>query len=470
LTGAPSDSNPLFGIEQHGFDHIPLEERSMTLGETVAFWVGTNANLFFFSVGVIAFGVGLTVWQALIAVVLGTSLFVAVGIASIAGVRSGLPTLSFTRAAFGPRGNVVNGVLTWAALVAFLAINCIFGVFAVLALMDRLGWDDPGDAGKVIATVLILGGSGLVATYGHATMVFVQRFFAVALTLVLAVALPYAIGGVDWSAKVGGDLSTWAVVAGILAGGAVVASGPISYLFNAPDFVRYLPVATPGRSIFWAVLLGSGLVALFLSVMGVLLASRGDMSDPIAGVEPFVPGWVFVPFIVAAVGGAVANNVVAFYSSGLTMQSIGLPLRRWQATALNTGVATAIVLYILFIKDFTTALHDFVAVLVVWLGPFGAVWITDGLIRRWRYDPGGIHDLTASGRYWGWSGFNVQGSIALVIGITVCLLTINSPSLEGPVSDALDGADLTWTVGPMVSAVVYWLLVRRGALRASPAP
>ena len=151
----------------------------------------------------------------------------------------------------------------------------------------------------------------------------------------------------------------------------MVASGPISYLFNAPDFVRYLPGRTSSRSIVWTVSLSSGLIALLLSVMGVLLASRGDMSDPIAGVEPFVPGWLFVLYILAAAGGSIANNVVAYYSSGLCLQSLGLPLKRHQATALDTVISTAIVLYILFVRDFTTVLHDFVALLVVWLGPFG---------------------------------------------------------------------------------------------------
>ena len=70
-------------------------------------------------------------------------------------------------------------------------------------------------------------------------------------------------------------LGAWETVALILAGGAVVASGPISYLFNAPDFVRYLPAEVSGRAILWTVALGSGLIALLLSVMGVLLASRG---------------------------------------------------------------------------------------------------------------------------------------------------------------------------------------------------
>ena len=76
-------------------------------------------------------------------------------------------------------------MLAWVASVAFEAINCIFGVFALLALMSYLGWDHPGDAGKVLATLVVLGASAAIAIYGHATMVYLQRVFAVALTLVL---------------------------------------------------------------------------------------------------------------------------------------------------------------------------------------------------------------------------------------------------------------------------------------------
>jgi purine-cytosine permease-like protein len=442
----------------------------MTLPETAYFWVATNANLFFLSVGVIALELGLNVWEALVAVVLGTSLFATVGLASIAGVRSGLPTLTFTRAAFGSRGNLPNGVLTWAALVAFEAINCIFAVFALLALMSKLGWEHPGDAGKVIAILVVLGASGPIAVYGHATMVYVQRYFAVALTIVLALVLAYSVGGVDWSAQLHEELTTWETLAGILAAGAVVASGPISYLYNAPDFVRYLPGRTTGRSVFWTVFLSSGLIALFLSVMGVLLASRGDMSDPIAGVEPFVPGWLFVMYILAAVGGSIANNVGAYYSSGLCLQAVGLPLKRYQATAMDTIMSAAIVFYILFVESFITVLRDFVALLVVWLAPFAAVWITDGLMRRWRYDAAQIHDVSPASSYWGSRGLNVEGWIALAVGVVVCLLTINAPILQGPVSKALDGADFTWTIGPLASTLAYWALVRTRALRADPVP
>lgn len=454
------EPNPVFGIERRGFEHIPEGERTMTLRETAYFWVGTNANLYFVAVGVIALAAGLSVWQALVAVVLGTLLFATVALASIGGARAGLPTMTFTRAVFGPRGNLPHAVLAWVASVAFEAINCIFGVYALLALMSYLGWDHPGDAGKVLATLLVLGASALIAIYGHATMVYLQRFFAVALTLVLLVVLAYSVDGVNWSAKAPGSLTAWETVAAMLAAGAVVASGPISYLFNGPDWVRYLPSRMSGRSIFWTVFLSSGVIALFLSVMGVLLASRGDMSDPVGGVKPFIPGWLFVLYILSAVGGSIANNVVAFYSSGLCLQSIGLPLKRYQATMLDTFVSTAIVLYILFVQNFTTVLHHFAALLVVWLAPFAAVWMSDGLMRKWRYESDEIHDVSRRSAYWGWHGVNLHGWIALIAGVVVCLLTIHAPTFSGPVSEALAGADFTWTLGPLTSAAVYWALAR----------
>ena len=330
--------------------------------------------------------------------------------------------MTFTRAVFGPRGNLPHVVLAWAASVAFEAINCIFGVYALLALMPLLGWEHPGDAGKILATLVVLGASAIIAIFGHATHGLPAarlRRRADARARPRARLLRRRCGMVG--ARAAGTLTTWETIAVILAAGAVIASGPISYLFNAPDWVRYLPSRTPSAAIFWTVFLASGADRPLPSVMGVLLASRGDMSDPVAGVEPFVPEWLYILFILAAVGGSIANNVVAYYSSGLCLQSAGLPLRRYQATALDTVVSTAMVLYILLVQDFTTVLHHFVALLVVWLGPFAAVWITDGLMRRWqlrpRTDPRRRPDAAPTGAG---TASTPRGWIALLAGVVVC--------------------------------------------------
>jgi nucleobase:cation symporter-1, NCS1 family len=94
----------------------------------------------------------------------------------------------------------------------------------------------------------------------------------------------------------------------------------------------------------------------------------------------------------------------------------------------------------------------------------------DGLLRRWSYDPVDVHAVAAreQGRYWGWHGINTRGFAAMLVGAAVCLLTVNSSFFQGPLSDALDGADLSWLLGPIVSAAVYLVLARQ-QVRASAA-
>jgi nucleobase:cation symporter-1, NCS1 family len=468
-----ADKNPAFGLEQHGFDYIPEAERKMTLRDLAFVWVGTNAYLFFFSVGVISFSLGLNVWQALITVVVGNALFAYVALASIAGVRSGLPTMTLTRAPFGIHGNRANGVLAWVTSVSFEALNTVFGVFAVAALLPVLGWDNSDTAGKIIALIVVFLLSAGIAVLGHGTLVYVQRVFAVLLTVVLLVVFFYTIGGVDWGAGPKESLPTGTTIALMLVGAAIVASGPLSYLFNASDWSRYLPTRTPGKSIFWTVFWSASLIALFLGVMGVILSSRGDMADPVAGVKPLVPDWLFVIYAVAAIGGAVANNVITFYASGLSLQSVGVPLRRYQATMLDTCVATVLVVYVIFIsEDFLTTVNDFLSMLIVWIGPFGGVWLMDGLLRRWSYDPVDVHAVAAGarGRYWGWNGINLRGIVSLLAGSGVCLLTVNAPIFQGPLSKEIDGADLSWVLGPLVAAAVYYLIARDQVRQSAAVP
>jgi purine-cytosine permease-like protein len=155
--------------------------------------------------------------------------------------------------------------------------------------------------------------------------------------------------------------------------------------------------------------------------------------------------------------------VITFYASGLTLQSVGVPLRRYQATMCDTTVATILVIYVVFIStNFLTDVNDFLSLLLIWIGPFAGVWLVDGTLRRWSYDPIDIHAVRsgAAGRYWGWHGINVKGFASMLIGAGVCVLTINSPILQGPISKSLSGSDLTWILGPVVAGAIYYVLAR----------
>ena len=468
--------NEAFSIELRGFDHVPEPERNMRLGQVDHLWVGVSVNLLSFALGAMAITLGLNLWAAFAACALGSLTYAYMAFGSIIAVRAGLPVSTLARAAFGLRGNLPNAFLAWIASVAFEVINTIFGVEALLALFRLLGWSDPGGLGKLIAVVLQLLGCGFIAVLGHATMLWFQRVFAVLVGAVLLVVMAFTLGKVDWThaALPHAHLASATTLAAFLTAAAALASNPMSYLFNGPDWVRYLPSKTPGRSIFWHVFLASYLPSLLLTLMGAWCATLGDMSDPVAGVKPLVPAWLFLLYVVAIVLGSLANSVSTYYSSGLSIQAMGLKLHRHVATLLDVSASTAIALYILFVQDFSTALNNFIALLVMWVGPFGGVWIADGILRRGRYDFRAIHGAGGTaGRYWGWRGFNLAGGVAVLVGMSVAALTMKSPLYDGPIATALGGADLSWVLGFPVSMLVYAALVavlERAPVAAAASP
>ena len=451
--------NAVFGLEARGFDHIPEAERNMTLRQVGPMWLGANLNMFSISVGCVSITLGLTLWQALAACVVGNLPYVYVALASVGAVRAGLPVTTLSRAVYGVRGNSAHAFVTWAASVCFEVFNGVFGVFAWLSLLGLMGFDNHGVVAKLAAVVIQLSVGGGIAVLGHATMVFLQRIFAVVLGAVLLLVLAWTAREVHWTslAATHAPLATGTVLAAFMAACGVIASQPVSYTYNGPDWVRYLPSQTPGRSIFARVFWWTFLPSIVLTGMGALWASMGDMSDPVAGLKPLVPGWLYILFVFSVIAGSVANNAPTFYSSGLALQALGLKLNRWSATLLDIGVSTAAVLYILFVQDLSTVLNNFVALLVAWSGPYAGVWLCDGVLRRWRFDLGAIHpragDVRAGGlRHW-------RAWAAYFAGMAAAVLTMRSPLYQGPLTRWLGGMDLSWVLGIAVSAGAYGLLL-----------
>ena len=450
--------NLVFGLEVRGFDHIPEAERNMSLREVGPMWLGVNLNMFSISIGCVSITLGLTLWQALLACVVGNLPYVYLGLASVGAVRAGLPVTTLSRAAYGLRGNAAHALLTWAASVCFEVFNTIFGVFAWLSLLGLLGLNRDGVAEKLAAVVIQLIVGGGIAVLGHATMVYLQRIFAVVLGAVLLAVLGWSAREVHWASlsAAHAPLAAATVLAAFMTACGVIASQPVSYLYNGPDWVRYLPSQTPAKRLFNHIFWWTFLPSIVLTGMGALWASLGDMSDPVAGVKPLVPGWLYIVFVFAVIAGSVANNAPTFYSSGLSLQALGLRLSRWAATLLDIGVSTAAVLYILFVQNLSTVLNDFVALLVAWSGPYAGVWLCDGALRRWRFDLGGIHPRPgqrrpADGRLW-------RAWLAYFIGMAAALLTMKSPLYVGPVARWLGGMDLSWVLGIVVAGAAYGLL------------
>ena len=95
-------------IEMNGVNPVPDSERYGKPSDLFPVWFSWNISIFGITLGIYVFGLGLSVWQAIAAGVIGYFLSCSfVGILAVGSVRTGLPTLVQSRFAFGYHGNKI---------------------------------------------------------------------------------------------------------------------------------------------------------------------------------------------------------------------------------------------------------------------------------------------------------------------------------------------------------------------------
>ena len=458
------DTGSALEVEQHGFDYIDEEGRYLRPRQLFPFWWGSNVSAQGLVVGGGVAALGLSLWEALGVAVVGTCFFAIIAWVQAAGPRSGMPTMTFTRAAFGVRGNRINGVFSWFVLIGSEVLNELFIILAVKALAVQLGWKNPGDGGTLLFIAFGIAVPATIAIYGHRLMFLAQKVLAVVMTAVFIGVLISVIPHVNWGLHQTAHGSV--LFAGLFTGLAVIVGVPVSYACVAGDYARYLPSsAKMGQIVGWT-FAGVGIITVVCEGLGVLVYSHAPnvISDPAGALKPMLPLWLYVLFLIVVALAGIANQIITFYSSGLTMQAMGVPLARWKATIIDCVVTTALLVYIEFYnQQLSSIVGDYLSFVNVWAGPFLAIMLVDALLRRWKYDPVGMHTLSPASPYWGRDGWNIAGVTAQLAGMIAGILTVHAAVYESPLAHVAKGADFSWLVPFLVGGAIYWALEgRRG--------
>jgi purine-cytosine permease-like protein len=160
------------------------------------------------------------------------------------------------------------------------------------------------------------------------------------------------------------------------------------------------------------------------------------------------------------------------YSSGVTLQALGVPLKRWGCVLLDTVVCGAVTALVIYKGRFYADLGGFLDYIVVWLGPWFGIFMVDYLLRRGRYDREALV-AKRGGLYWRDGGVNWKAVVALALGMLAAMMWIDAqfytPSYISPLSNATHGADLSWLFGLVVGALAYYVLAAR-SVRDEVAP
>lgn len=377
-------------VESNGVNAVTDAERYGRPSGLFPIWFSWNVSILGITYGIYVYSLGLSVWQAISAGILGymISSFL-VGILAVGGPRTGLPTLVQTRFCFGYHGNKIPTLFAyisnmgWKITIITLSSSTGAHLFAKL-------WPDAfalasGEPTLVCLVAWFLVSLALtmtVAIYGHRLIMQVEKYIAWLTGGMSVIFIILILPHIHWG-KVGsathGDVYTY--LGGMVMAMTMVGLGFLNY---GGDFARYLPRKTKAsRVIFWTTTGISFPVAVLL-VLGVLLAdsnsalSAAASRTPIAALTDLLPFWFYVPFSIVIIISLLSAAITGVYSSGLALLAMGVPASRATTTTINAMIIAFGAFYLMFISDsFLATFQSFLASIAVVIGSMGAIQLVD---------------------------------------------------------------------------------------------
>ena len=466
-SGTGLEQTRRLGVETTGIEII--EESARTARPRDLFWPWFAANVSVFGLSYASFVLyfGISFWQGVLVSVVGIVVsFALCGVIAIAGKRGSAPTMILSRAAFGVQGQKVPGVISWLVSIGWETFLAILAVLATSTIFTRLGWGG-GTGTKIVAAVVV---AALIVAASVAGYHVIMRMQSVLTWITGAVTVLYMVltlDDIDWSAVQAIPAGSTQAVIGALV--MVMTGFGLGWINIAADWSRYQKRTASGPSIVAWNTFGGALAPVVLVLFGLALAGSsteildGVADDPIGTLATLLPTWFLVPFLLAAVLSLVSGAVLGIYSSGLTLLSLGVKLKRPQAAAVDGVLLTLGTFYVVFIaEDFAGPFQSFLITLGVPLAAWAGVMIADIALRRRDYDDEALFD--ASGRYgaFDWTSIATM-AVASVVGWGLVINSFSDDAswnnwqgyLLGPLG--LGGRDGAWAfanLGVLFSLVI----------------
>ncbi len=465
---APEDYGA-FKVEQRGIELVPDDERPMRPSNLFWLWAGAIWNVEFLVYGALIVSFGLSFAQAALAIIVGNLFYGLLGIASLQGPQTGTTAFMVSRAPFGRNGNRSVSLFNWITQVGFEIEGLVIIVLVVEAMFARGGIQ----AGTPAKALFILGAVAVqfvVPFLGHATITKVLRYLSFVFIVVFCVMTAITLPHVHLASF--HQHASWAVWTTALV--LIVSAGGLGWTENGNDYSRYLPRTTPKAQTFWAATLGGAIPSILLELLGAAAFVVSPKVTAVTGVPSSFSSWFFWPFMILVLPQLFAINSLDLYSSGVTLQALGLRVKRWGAVIIDTIVAGAVTALVIFKGNFYADLSGFLNYIVVWIAPWFAILVVDWLLRRGLYDREALVG-ERGGLYWRNGGVNWRALVAQGLGMAAALSWINAeyyqPSYLSPISKLTGGSDMSWALGIIVGGLVYFGLAARSVAaerRATP--
>jgi NCS1 family nucleobase:cation symporter-1 len=453
---APRNTELRRYVENRHIEMIPAGARHGQPWHQFAFWFGGNVNVFNVVLGGVVVSIGLTFWWALIAITAGTIIgALLIALHATQGPKLGVPQSIQSRGQFGFYGSAFMFPAVLLLNVGFIAAELVIQAQAMTGVTTTL---------SIPQWILLLTvPSVVIGIFGYRWIHRVMQATAVVVGVSLVIMF---IQGLRYGSLPAREMTMARPSAGLfLAGVALLVIDMLSFGPFVSDYTRYLPAATNGRRLFWAIYAGNVLATVGSCAIGAYLAALLPSLAPVAAIGKVSGKWALIIMALSLVN---ANTFNA-YTGSFQALAFGSMWRRFKSESVTVRLvpyvsvmAIGAVIAYLGYKSFVTNLSNFLGVLLVVFIPWSAVNLADYfVVRRGNYDVASF--FAADGAY---GRFAWRGLLAYAAGLAAEWPFVSQLDYTGPLVKTLGGADISWLAGWFAAAIIYLLLTPAAASAA----
>jgi NCS1 family nucleobase:cation symporter-1 len=448
-------------LELNSIQPIPDSERHGKASDLFWPWCGANVSVLAISYGAYFLGFGINFWQATIAAFIGTVLsFLLVGVSSLAGKKSSVPTMIRSRATFGIKGNLLPGFLTYLVFVGWETVLVSVATLATGTIFDRLGGlgrDASLSLGFFTAVSLTIRGGVL----GYKGIMQMQKWISLITLIATGLYMALTLNTINWETLNATKAGSFAAMVGAIIFG--MTGIGLGWVNAAADYSRYLPRnVSSGKVVSWTVF-GASLAPIIMVIYGAALAGSskeladGVSQDPVGALTNLLPTWFLFFFAFIAIFGLIGGAILDLYSSGLALVSIGVPIKRHFAASIDAIIMLLGTIYIVWISDnFLLPFQGFLITIGVPLAAWSGIFVADVLLRKEVKEVDLYKDL---GSYRGinWGAISIMAT-GTFIGYGFVTNTFATwLNWQGYLMDAIGGKEGQWAYANI--GVIFALLI-----------
>ena len=386
---------PVFSIEDSDLEPTPVDHRVGRAARLFWLWFAANSSILSLGLGAAVFAVGMSLRQSIVAILAGVAIsFLPLGLTTLAGKRSGQPTMVISRASFGLIGNVVPAIvalvtrLFWGAVLLWVLASSVAVVIVGAGLDGSLG-----ERGVLLVS---LAGAFLVAVLiafaGYPMIARIQLVLSIisGILVVGLIALTYRYIDIPQALTVADGPWLLTITGAVL----VFSFVGLVWANSGADLARYQRPETSGAtSMLWATF-GTALPSFLLIGYGALLAASdkgiasGFLLSPLDTLALMLPSWYPVPLIAATALSLLSGIILSLYSGGFALQSIGVRVKRqWSIVIVGVLLAgLALVLGFGVTGGINELFRDAATTLAVPTAAWAGIFAAETMIRNRRFE------------------------------------------------------------------------------------